>query len=86
MTCALQARFKLNKDPTSAIRKYNLSSLLQKIICVRNNMCPNKYPTYAVPNVTCGHLEKYNLSEKEIQFNTGSKENYCNEIRRRKAT
>ena len=40
VTCALQARFKLNKDPTSAIRKCNLSSLLQKIICVRNNMCP----------------------------------------------
>ena len=28
-TCALQARFKLNKDPTSAIPKCNLSSLLQ---------------------------------------------------------
>ena len=40
VTCALQARFKLNKDPTSAIRTCNLSSLLQKIICVRNNMCP----------------------------------------------
>ena len=40
VTCALQARFKLTKDPTSAIRKCNLSSLLQKIICVRNNMCP----------------------------------------------
>ena len=29
VTCALQARFKLNKDPTSAIRKCNLSSLLR---------------------------------------------------------
>ena len=29
VTCALQARFKLHKDPTSAIRKYNLCSLLQ---------------------------------------------------------
>ena len=26
VTCALQARFKLNKDPTSAIRKCNLCS------------------------------------------------------------
>ena len=42
VTCALQARFKLNKDPTSAIRKCNLSSL-QNVTCAHYceiNMCP----------------------------------------------
>ena len=29
VTCALQARFKLNNDPTSAIPKCNMSALLQ---------------------------------------------------------
>ena len=44
----------------------------------------NIITTSTVPNVTCAFKAKYNLSEKEIQFNTGSKENYCNENKKKK--